>query len=307
METAIALKQEILKNHLYFKPLSLTDIPRINSILSKYPSHSCDYSIGGIFMWIDYFDYQYAIYDDTLFLMGKDQEYPFFYRPIGRLPKSESYEIILDYCKENGIFPRIISDQMMLVDDITDELNSTRYRKEWMEYLYDIDKFIGFPGKKMEKKRNHYNYFLNHYPDFKIAPISEKNFDVLKKFTESFEIQHGGDRTFDYESKQTLDVLQNFNKYPFIGLAIKIGDKIEGYTFGEIIGDTLFAHVEKGNSEIRGIYQILASSLCKAAKTRFPDLKYVNREEDMGYEALAKSKMSYHPSAFVLKHHEEPM
>lgn len=307
MKTAIALEQEILEKELQFKPLSTTDIPEINSIIHKYPSQSCDYSIGGIFMWIEYFDYKYAIYDDTLFLMGKDHEYPFFYRPIGRLPKSESYEIILNYCKTNGIYPRIISSQMIQASDVTDEFISHQFRRDWMEYIYDIDKFIGFPGKSMEKKRNHYNYFINHYKDFKVIPISESNYDLLKKYTESFEVHHGGDETFEYESQQTLSVLKNFNSYPFIGLAIKIEDRIEGYTFGEIIGDTLFAHVEKGNSEIRGIYQILASSLCKAAKTRCPELKYVNREEDLGYEALEKSKMSYHPTAFILKHRENAM
>lgn len=256
-------------------------------------------------MWIQYFDYKFAIFEDTLFIMGYENGTPFFYRPLGRLSDEEAYAMIYDYCKLNGIFPRIIAERTVLADADTEELNPLEYKREWMEYLYDIDKFIGFPGKKMEKKRNHYNYFINHYQDAQLVPITEDLYETLKDFTETFEVNHGGDGTFDYEAQMTLDVLKHFDKYPFIGFAVEIDGKVAGYTFGEIIGDTLFAHVEKGDSEIRGIYQILASSLCRNAKKRFPNLKYVNREEDMGYEALAKSKMSYHPSAFILKHLQE--
>ena len=303
METIVAAKH-IEIEELDFKPLTKSSIEEINALIAKYPSRSCDYSIGGIFMWIDYFQYKFAISEDSLFIMGNENGTPFFYRPIGRLSESASYTLIYDYCKANGIFPRILGEETISADTPMQALNPLEYKREWMEYLYDIDKFIGFPGKKMEKKRNHYNYFIKNYPDAKLIPISSDMYNALKDFTESFEDNHGGDGTFEYESTQTLDVLRNFEQYPFIGYAVEIDNKIVGYTFGEIIGDTLFAHVEKGDIEIRGIYQILASSLCKNAKNRFPELRFVNREEDMGYEALAKSKMSYHPTAFIMKHIE---
>lgn len=289
---------------LEFKPFKLEDISSLYEFLNRYPHRSCDYSIGGIYLWIDLFKYRYAMVDDTLFIMGYDRDVPFFYRPIGALPEEESYEMIYSYCREHDIFPRILADEFVDAETQVDELPKSRYKREWMEYVYPIDKFIGFPGKKMEKKRNHLNYFLNHYQDFKIVPLSEKYFDQVSNFTAGFEAEHDASDSLIYESDEALLAIKDFSKYPFIGFAIKIGDKIEGYTYGEVVGDTLFAHVEKGNYEIRGIYQALASFLCKYAKNKYPELKYVNREDDAGSEHLRQSKMSYHPCGYVLKRWE---
>lgn len=304
METIALAKPVVDDEVLDFRPALNEDIKKIREILLQNPSRSCDYSIGGIFMWIRYYNYKICIYNRTLFIMGMEDNIPFFYRPIGELTKEESYGMIYKFCKINGIFPRIISEVTIPVEIPEEDINQIEYKREWMEYLYPVEKFIGFPGKKMEKKRNHLNAFYKNFPDYKIIPISERYFQQLKEFTESFDIHHGGDETFDYESVEVLKVLNHFSEYPFFGFMIVNDNKILGYSFGEIIGDTLFAHVEKGDGEIRGIYQALSSILCKIAKNKNPNIKYVNREEDMGYEALKKSKMSYHPSHYILKHWE---
>lgn len=301
MRTSVALNSVEVCQSLEFKSFNLEDIPFLYEFFRRYPTRSCDYSIGGIYLWIDLFKYKYAYYSDTLFIMGYNIEDPFFYKPIGALSTDEGYETILEYCRDNNIFPRIISAESVSADLDINKLNPRDYKREWMEYVYPIEKFIGFPGKKMEKKRNHLNYFLNNFKDFKIIPLAEDYYDWIKRFTREFEDLHTSDKTFTYETNEALNVIKNFSRFPFFGFAIKIGDSIVGYTYGEVIGDTLFAHVEKGDFKVRGIYQALASFLCKYAKNKYPGLKYVNREDDMGYEYLRQSKMSYHPSGYILK------
>ncbi len=305
MKTSVALDSVEICQSLEFKPFNLNDISFLYEFFNRYPSRSCDYSIGGIYLWLDLFKYKYAFYADTLFLMGYDGGIPFFYRPVGVLSKEDGYDLIIDYCHTNHMFPRIISEQCVDADIDIEGLSDCDYKREWMEYVYPIEKFIGFPGRKMEKKRNHLNYFVNNYQNFKIIPLSEKYFELIKEFTDGFEDSHIANKSLIYETNEALNAIKEFSKYPFIGFAIKIGDKIAGYTYGEVIGDTLFAHVEKGDCQIRGIYQALSSFLCKYAKSKFPELKYVNREDDMGLDYLRQSKMSYHPSCFILKRCEQ--
>ena len=56
--------------------------------------------------------------------------------------------------------------------------------------------------------------------------------------------------------------------------------------------DTAVIHIEKGNTDIFGIYPLINKEFISRA---FSHTKYVNREEDMGKEGLRKAKLSYNP------------
>jgi len=63
--------------------------------------------------------------------------------------------------------------------------------------------------------------------------------------------------------------------------------------------DTALIHVEKGNPNIRGVYQIINQEFCR---NRWSNMKYINREEDMGIDGLRQAKESYHPVKLVEKY-----
>ncbi len=56
---------------LNFRPITLADLTLINGLLQAAISRTCDYTAGGIFMWIDYFNYEYCVYSNTLFIDRK--------------------------------------------------------------------------------------------------------------------------------------------------------------------------------------------------------------------------------------------
>ena len=53
---------------LNFKDLTLGDIKTFQPFLCYQKSRTCDYSIGGIFMWRDFFRSQFVIFQNTLIL-----------------------------------------------------------------------------------------------------------------------------------------------------------------------------------------------------------------------------------------------
>ena len=57
--------------------------------------------------------------------------------------------------------------------------------------------------------------------------------------------------------------------------------------------------IEKGNSEIPGIYQVINQQFLLNS---YEDAKIVNREDDMGIEGLRKAKESYNPIGFAKKY-----
>lgn len=287
---------------LQFKPVTKNIIPVLERYFNAYPSRSCDFSIAGVMMWAEYYDYEYAEFADTLFIRGVDPEsgVMIYYRPVGEMPEEEWMMHIAESTPE-GMSAEILIPMENGAESQESVEQSVRTEASLKEYLYPIERFIGFAGKKMEKKRNHLNFFLRNYGDAEIETISSANREELIEFTDNFASMHEDSTMALYESNKTIEALADFDSFNYEGIAIRLDGKIIGYTFGEKIGDTFFVHVEKGNIDYRGVYQALASFMSRYIQDKYPDIVYLNREEDMGDESLRKSKESYHPTLFVNK------
>lgn len=289
---------------LRFRPVEFRDIPLLTEFFNRYPSRSCDFSVGGVLMWADYFDYRIAIHENSLLIAGTDpaDKKNIFYAPCGPLDFRNYRQLISRHCgrtKTTGIILQPFEsapETPVTAHDFEHE-----YAPCWKEYLYDIDRFTAFSGRKMEKKRNHLNFFFNNYSPIEIEIISGASAAELIGFTIAFNSLHSENTLAAYECGQVIEVLRRYDEYPFFGLSVRINGEIAGYTFGEKTGDTFFVHVEKGNIDFRGIYQALASRLACEVKSRFPEVRYLNREEDMGDESLRQSKESYHPTLYINK------
>lgn len=302
METTKELK--VIKDlTLDFKDITDNDVELLQHFFNQYPSRSCDFSVGGVLLWNKFYNYQYCIIGETLIIMGTwpESNLKIFYEPRGEMSLEEYKDLVANYCrinKEKGIL--LLPEEYAPVEDGDGRPVDQTLMPDWMEYIYEIDKFINFPGKKMSKKRNHLNFFKNHY-DYSIEEINEDNADELVKFTDDFSINHSDDKIAVYEAEEVKRALLSYSSYPYLGILIRVNGKIAGYTFGEVISDTMIIHVEKGDINYGGVYQALSSFFAEAVKEKYPEVQYLNREDDMGSEDLRKSKLSYHPSKFIGK------
>ncbi|MBD5237697.1 MAG: DUF2156 domain-containing protein [Bacteroidales bacterium] len=286
---------------IFYKP-TLADAGRLRDFFSRFPSRSCDYTVGGILLWVDYFNYRIAIYRDTLFIRGEDENGVFFHEPFGALDEKEAVYLLKEYCDANDLVMNIITPGECEADQAEAmEMLHENYLPGWREYIYDIDQFVGFAGKKMQKKRNHLNYFMNHFSDYEMEVISGKHAEELIAFNDKFNLYHKEGNSFDYESGAISNAIREYDKYPFFGILIRYKGQIIGYTFGEVSGDTFIIHAEKGDIDYCGVYQAVSSLLSREIKERFPVVKYLNREDDMDNDYLRQSKLSYHPTKFIAK------
>ena len=79
-----------------------------------------------------------------------------------------------------------------------------------------------------------------------------------------------------------------------------VDNKLEAFTIGELINPNMaLVHIEKANPNIRGLYQYINQQFIL---NEFPEVEFVNREEDLGIPGLRKAKLSYHPVRFVEKY-----
>lgn len=297
---------------LHFQRITIDDLPAINRIVQMSQSMTCDYTVGGIFMWIDYFRYRFCIYRDTLFISGVEENHLdniAFSCPIGKLPLPEAIELLKDYCAQHNMplqFSAIPADKLICFTTINPEADVEELT-DWSDYVYEIESFATLSGKKMAKKRNHVNKFFDTYPDAVLEPLGK---DDVQQFVramhrwENIETTDDLSQTKAEESREVIDVLENLDRYNFDGAVLRLspGGEIAGFTLAEIINDTAFIHIEKMNHGINGSGETLAHLFAAKLKEKYPDVRYSNREEDCGDEGLRRAKESWHPAMLLKKY-----
>ena len=65
--------------------------------------------------------------------------------------------------------------------------------------------------------------------------------------------------------------------------------------------DTFDIHFEKALEEVDGAYPAINQGFASYLREKYPDLKYLDREDDMGLAGLRKAKLSYNPHHLVTK------
>ena len=239
---------------LRFSPITSADLPLINGLLQTAISRTCDYSVGGIFMWVDYFKYEYCVAFDTLFIKGRTETLRSevaFMVPVGALPLDQAVELIKLYCDRRGlrpVFSAVPDDRLEALVDVLGAESSVEPIDDWADYLYDIRSLATLKGKSLSKKRNHVNQFLAANPDWQLEPLT---YDLLPEATMFFDGNHTGVKTdeaseamAEYEHTECARVLENYASYPFEGAVLRgQSGEIIAMAIGEVIGDTLFVHI----------------------------------------------------------------
>lgn len=298
---------------LHFTPITPADLPLINGLLQSAISRTCDYTVGGIFMWIDYFKYEYCVVFDTLFIKGRTETLRSevaFMIPVGALPLDSAVELIRLYCERRGlrpVFSAVPDDRLEALIDVLGQKADVEPIDDWSDYLYDISSLASLKGKSLSKKRNHVNQFFAANPAWQLEPLT---YDLLPEATLFFHGNHTGVKTdetteamAEYEHAECAKVLENYASYPFEGVVLRgQTGEIVAMAIGEVIGDTLFVHIEKMNHEIPGAGAAINKLFSEYMLMRHPGLRFANREEDCGDPGLRNAKLQYKPVALLHKY-----
>lgn len=303
------------RGQLIFRPLTLADVPAVNALLQKAPSRTCDFSLGGIYMWIDRFRYSHCIIDNTLFIKGVSEIDPSvtaFSLPAGPMPLDRAVAMIERYCHSRGIAPvmsAVPEDCLEQLLSVTDGV--CRELEPWADYLYAIDELASLSGKKLNKKRNHVNRFKADNPNWELRPLTADNLpqalslleEAQRVETEGMDADDDALHTAVYEHQQCRAVLENRNVFPFEGVLLYADPEAAPVAFAvaEVIGDTAFVHIEKMLHSVAGAGEAVAHLFARHLKEQYPQLQWLNREEDCGDEGLRRAKESWHPAKVLRK------
>ena len=106
--------------------------------------------------------------------------------------------------------------------------------------------------------------------------------------------------SFPEDLAKTREVLANYSTYDMLGGMLLVDGNIVGFSLGEIVGDTLFTHIEKADRDYLGCYQMVVAQF--AQQFAHEGVHFINREDDAGDPGLRTSKLSYHPVTLLEKY-----
>ncbi len=305
LRTAPSVKRD---DRLDFRRLTMDDIDRVGRLLALAKGRTNDYTIGGIYMWRQYFDYSFDIIDNTLFIKGVDENdltRTAFMLPVGEMPAARAVDQLRRYRDEHQLPSLVLSavpeDGLRLLgDDVIDEVAELT---DWADYLYDGSALVSLSGKKLSKKRNHVNRFKSDNPGFSFEPLTSANIDSVKEFVGGLELDPSKPALAEFEMARVADVLDMFERYPFEGGVLTTPDDgVVAFGIGEVVGDTLFVHIEKINHLVSGAGETINNLFATMMTDKYPAISYINREEDAGDPGLRRAKESYHPLRLLRKY-----
>lgn len=291
-----------------FRKITPENMEEVWSYLKQEPGRTTDFSYAGILMWTDYFNYEYTIYNDTLFIKGvveNDLTKPAFSIPVGKMPLRDSVELLKEYCQDNNItlefsaVPEYALDELKTLEPVNIEELS-----DWGDYLYEAEMLSELKGKKMSKKRNHVHQFLSHYPDYVAMPLNARNAALAMDFMNVFDLEGDSSEMARAERDLTrflISCIANGDNN-MEGMLLLTEGKVCAFTIGDVKGDTLFVHVEKATRNAVGSYEMINYLFAKEMTGKYPQIKHINREDDAGDIGLRMAKESYHPLCILKKY-----
>ena len=290
---------------LEFKVLTLEDKELFDTYIKKNKFLTSEYSFMSLFIWRKVFDTQYCIYKNALIIKKKSKEFgSFFMQPIGY--KSEDLNKIIDtlaeYKKINHMEYLFRNVEAPFLEKLNINFKN-RFKigieENNFDYIYESENLINLSGRKFSSKRNHITRFVNNY-NYRVEDINTHNVQECIKLAQEWCRANNSDGLISYETESIITMLNNFHKLKFYGMVVYVEDKISAFTIGEIANEEMaIIHVEKAFSEVQGLYPFINKTF---AEKYFKDIKFINREDDMGLEGLRKAKQSYHPYKLEYKH-----
>lgn len=286
-----------------FKPLELNDKDTLSPIIAAGQPVTSELTFTNLFMWRSYYRPVWKISNGCLLIvMNPVGGEPFGMQPLGDGDKLAAVNHILAQMEADGAEPMLARVDAEFARWLEDGGGfSAEADRDQFDYVYAAEDLINLAGRRFHRKKNHYNKFVKSIP-FRYKPLDielvEQVLDMQEHWCQMREC--GGDPSLINEDLAIREAMSNYDKLDFTGGAICVQDKVEAFSFGEKLNsDTAVVHIEKANPEMPGLYAVINREFAADA---LKNVKYINREQDLGIEGLRAAKESYRPEHLVEKY-----
>lgn len=278
-------------------PLSLDDADDIESRLQPWraelgPRCLSDFCFSNLYLFRAAHDYRVISGDwpciSGLTYDGVRHVFPLF--PLTGAPTGVLENLLAGH---NCFYP--------VAAEVARQLDPRRFQTVWHEadadYLYPADNFRHYQGRLLGKKRNQMRQLLNR-GELQAHPLTETRLDdarhVLKQWL--LEKQKLEGEADDTACREALHLWQDRH---LVGTVFYCQTQPIGFLMAQRLSKTAaVVRFAKGLEAYTGIYPFMFNHVSMA----WPELEWLNFEQDLGLPNFRQTKRSYQPAALIEKY-----
>ena len=266
---------------------------------------NCEYAFTNLCIW----GRQQAAYLDGFWVffsqIDRKTVYPF---PVGEGEILPVLDAIIADARERGInccITGLNEENMATLEHYYPGKFRMQCDRGSFDYVYNIDELADLKGRKYQKKRNHVNRFHALYPHWHTEPLTNANLEDARQMAQQWYIaRQERDPQGSYQLEQTA--LQRAFKYyqqlNLDGMVLYDGNQVLAFTMASPLSeDTMDVHFEKAREDVDGAYAAINQAFAQYLRDKYPHIRFLDREEDMGLEGLRQAKLSYCPERLAEK------
>lgn len=287
-----------------FKSIELSDREVIHDILRAYRPETSEMTFTNLFIWRDHYKIQWSLHQDWLIIAcGVGGKNCFALPPVGPAPRVEVARMVLEWLKkEKGLSdPSIERADQRLADELKDSgMFRVEPTRDHFDYVYLSENLVKLSGNRYHGKKNHFNKFRKTY-DWSYEPLRPEKISPCLEVSELWCKARRCQEDLDLmdEAVAVKSILENSEALKVKGGLILIEGKVEAFALGEMLNaDTAVVHIEKANPEIPQLFVVINQQF---VEHEWQDVKFINREQDLGDDGLRQAKLSYHPERMAEK------
>ena len=279
--------------------LSLEHEKKLSELLKNIDVALSEFSFANLYLFRDKHDYKLINDNESLFLSGITYDGKTFVMPLSDLSDDDNTDYFDKLLKLSVDYDMIYPIPEKWINKFSADNFIVSYTDDDSDYLYMIDTFVSYPGRKLHAKRNLVAQFLRDY-NAEILPLNDENAHLATEVLNRWQ-KDSGMKKEETDFFPCLECLQNVEKFNQIGEIFFINGIPQGFVMGERYNkEYCVIHFAKGNNEIKGLYQYMFSIFAQSNKER--ECSFINLEQDLGKEGLRAMKKSYYPTSMLVKY-----
>ena len=289
-----------------FEPITIDQKELYTPYLRCGSHRGCAYSFVNLFLWGKQ---KAAIVEGNLVVFSQYDRKSVYLFPAGCGDPEKTLNAICQDAQQRGIPCRLVSlsqEDCALLEQLYPGRLRCHFDRDAFDYVYPIEKMATLSGKKLQKKRNHLNRFREAYPNHRFVEITDENIGIVEELTKKwYAIRQEADPHSDFQLEQAAlkKALRYRKELELEGLLLYAEDQPVAMTLGSFLNeDTFDVHFEKALDTTDGAYPAINNGFARYLQEKYPNLRHLNREDDMGLEGLRKAKLSYYPEHMVEKY-----